>query len=189
VVTFAGTLLVAATLKVLFFAAPALKLLNRWRLAVAFGTTTLVAVFAQGMWLMIHPAGDQPVLAFVEDKMGLGPELFLSEAERRVFHEAYQTERHHRAEVERLGRLERDARWQGQMLREDELRRASSFQQTYNEMGRGERFVQDHLRALARRRGRWIVGIPITALSTLGFYLLYRASRPKFAVGRSKILV
>ena len=45
-------------------------------------------------------------------------------------------------------------------------------------MGRGERFVQDHLRALARARERWIVGVPMTALSGLGLLLLFRCCKP-----------
>jgi zinc/manganese transport system permease protein len=67
--------------------------------------------------------------------------------------------------------LEREARWKGKELGEEELRRVASFQQSFNEMGRGERFVQDHLRATARGRERWYVGIPAMLLSA--FYLAW----------------
>ena len=141
----------------------------RTNAAAAFvgAATAVVAVFAQGVWLVVQPTGDQPLLAAVEGRLGIGPERFLTETERRVFHEAAETERRHRAEVERLSGLERDARWRGQALREDELRRLASFQQTFNEMGRGERFVQDHLRAVARARERWVIGVPMIVVSSL----------------------
>jgi zinc/manganese transport system permease protein len=63
--------------------------------------------------------------------------------------------------------LEREARWKGKEMGEEELRRVASFQQSFNEMGRGERFVQDHLRATARARERWYVGLPAMLFSAL----------------------
>lgn len=174
VVSFATALLVAAGVRALFVAAPAARGRHRRRATFVAATTLLVAAGVQGVWLMAQPAGDQPLLALVEEGLGTGPELFLSEAERRVFREAAEMERGHRAEVERLAGKEREARWRGEALREDELRRMSSFQQTFNEMGRGERFVQDHLRILARVRERWIVGIPLAVLSGAGLFLLFQ---------------
>jgi zinc/manganese transport system permease protein len=172
VVAFAGVLLLAAVLRVLLFGAPATRRLNRRRALLVGAASVAAVVLAQGVWLIVQPTADQPLLAFVEDRLGLGPERFLTETEWQVFREAADTERHHRAEVERLSGLERDARWRGRALREDELRRVASFQQTFNEMGRGERFVQDHLRAVARARERWIVGVPMIAVSSLGLLLL-----------------
>ena len=56
--------------------------------------------------------------------------------------------------------MEKAARYQGAPLSDDEIRRIASYQQSFNEMTRGERFVQDVLRAKARTRERWIVGVP-----------------------------
>ena len=86
-------------------------------------------------------------------------------------------EERNRAEVERLRAMERDARWSGAGLGEEDLRRVASFQQSFNEMGRGERFVQDHLRARARERQRWWVGLPALAASALALLFLGRAFR------------
>jgi hypothetical protein len=41
-------------------------------------------------------------------------------------------------------------------------------------MGRGERFVQDHLRARARARQRWWLGVPTIAFSSFLLLLLWR---------------
>jgi zinc/manganese transport system permease protein len=172
VATFAVVLLVALALRFLF-GTPGTARRNLRRAAVLAAAALALAILAQAVWLMIQPAGDQPLLALVENGTGFGPERFLTAAERRVFQEAAETERRHRAEVERLRGLEREARWSGRGLREDELRRVASFQQTFNEMGRGERFVQDHLRALARSRERWVVGVPAAALSGVGLVVLF----------------
>jgi zinc/manganese transport system permease protein len=172
VATFAAVLLIALLLRFLL-GTPGTARRNLRRAAVVGAASLALAIFAQAVWLMVQPAGDQPLLALVENGAGFGPERFLTAAERRVFHDAAETERQHRAEVERLGGLEREARWNGRGLREDELRRVASFQQTFNEMGRGERFVQDHLRVLARSRERWVVGAPAAALSGLGLVVLF----------------
>jgi len=59
-------------------------------------------------------------------------------------------------------------------LSDDEVRRVASYQQSFNEMARGELFVADVLRAKARRRERWIVGLPAAALAMAGMLLLMR---------------
>jgi hypothetical protein len=52
-----------------------------------------------------------------------------------------------------------------------------------NEMARGERFVEDVLRAKARRRERWIVGLPAAALALVGLWLmLWRRGRHALSV-------
>jgi len=108
---------------------------------------------------------------------GLGPERFMTPSERTVFGEAGRMKERNRAEVERLRAMERDARWSGAGLGEEDLRRVASFQQSFNEMGRGERFVQEHLRARARERQRWWVGLPALAASALALLFLGRAFR------------
>lgn len=151
---------------------------NRRRAAAVVVGSLLLAILAQGAWLIAAPEADQPLLAAAEGALGFGPERFMTEGERRVYTEAAETERHHGLEVERLRAAEREARWTGEGLSEEELRRVASFQQTFNEMGRGERFVQNHLRAVARGRERWIVGVPAVALSGLALLLLCRRKIP-----------
>ncbi len=60
---------------------------------------------------------------------------------------------------------------------DDEIRRIASYQQSFNEMTRGERFVQDVLRGKARSRERWIVGVPLVVLSVAGLLLIARRLR------------
>jgi zinc/manganese transport system permease protein len=46
-------------------------------------------------------------------------------------------------------------------------------------MGRGERFVQDHLRAVARARERWYVGVPAALIAALLLLALLRLAALK----------
>ncbi len=86
------------------------------------------------------------MLVPIEWAFGIGPERFLSQRERADYVEAGLIEHQRKAEVDRLYELERRSRWQGEELAPDEVRRIASLQQTLTEMGRGERFVVDHLR-------------------------------------------
>jgi len=136
-----------------------------------------VLVFAQSARLIIAPAADQPLLATAEQVTGLGPERFLTASERRAFGDAVETERRNREIVESLRLAEQEARWKGEGLVEESLRRIASYQQSFNEMGRGERFVQDYLRAKARARERWYTGVPALLLTIACLIWLMRMVR------------
>jgi zinc/manganese transport system permease protein len=131
----------------------------------------LIVVAVQGVWLIAAPHADQPVLAAFERLTGLVPERFLTPGERRTYEEAATTERRNRDVVEALRMRERNARSKGDGLTDEDLRRIASYQQTFNEMGRGERFVQDHLRARARERERWWIGVPSLLVAAVGLFL------------------
>ncbi len=75
--------------------------------------------------------------------------------------------------------MEKAARHQGAPLPDDEIRRIASYQQSFNEMTRGERFVQEVLRAKARARERWIVGVPLALIALLGLAWLARRFRKR----------
>ena len=77
-------------------------------------------------------------------------------------------------EVDRLNATEKAARYQGTPLSDDDVRRIASYQKTFNEMARGERFVQEVLRIKAQIRARWIVGVPGALIALLGLLWLSR---------------
>ena len=185
VVAFGGVLLGAAGLRALLAGPKAARAARLRGMATGAACSAALAVFAQGAWLIASPSSDQPLLAMVERASGFGPERSMTPGERRAYAEAAEAEGRHRREVERLRALEREARWQGEGLGEEELRRIASFQQTYNEMGRGERFAQDHLRAIGRARERWTVGAPAVVASGLALLLLLRPRSRAQARARS----
>jgi zinc/manganese transport system permease protein len=167
VVAFAATLIVAGAVRA-FVTAPLAERARNRKVGVRAGVLVLCAVLSlSGLWAIIAPGGDHPMLAALEATTGIGPEKFMTARERADYLEALAIERRHRSEVDRLYELERRSRWEGEALSADEIRRIGSVQQTLTEMGRGERFVMDYLRTRARERGRWYVGVP---LATIGFF-------------------
>ena len=144
----------------------------------------LLLVLASSVWLMINPAGDQPLAALFETAAQTGPAGFLDARDRETYDSAARDMVRFQTEVDRLNAMERTARYEGASLSDDDIRRIASYQQSFNEMTRGERFVQDVLRAKARTRERWIVGLPFAVLALIGLGMLVRkvGSRPKSRV-------
>jgi zinc/manganese transport system permease protein len=159
---------------------------RRARLQIG-GRITVVAALASlvlsSAWLVMNPAGDQPLLAVFERLFGWGPPTFLSRADGDTYQSAVRDIGRFQNEAGRLDSMEKAARSRGMPLPDDEIRRIASYQQTFNEMARGEQFVQDFLRVKARTRERWIVGVPagILALAGLGFSLMALRKRRRAA--------
>jgi len=162
-----GAALAAAGAVRAFVLAPAGERSRNRRLGLRATELVLCTALAlSGLWIVIAPAGDHPVLAAIE--LAIGPEQFMTSRERADYLEAAAIEQRHKGDVDRLLALERQSRWQGDALAADDVRRIGSLQQTLTEMGRGERFVMDHLRTRARERERWYVGPPLAALGLIG---------------------
>jgi zinc/manganese transport system permease protein len=177
VTALAAFLLLAGLARVLIFVSAAKRRANARIAFHAVAAAALVALLASCIWLMINPSGDQPLLTLVERVAGIGPARFLEPAERETYESAARDTVRFQGEVDRLNAMERAARYQGAPLSNEEIRRIASYQQSFNEMTRGERFVQDVLRGKARARERWIVGIPVALVALLGLLWLARRLR------------
>ena len=169
VLAFAAVLILAGAVRAFVITPLDQRSQNRRRALRTAIAVICAGCVLSGGWTVIAPAGDHPLLAAIETVSGIGPEQFLSAHERMDFTEAAEIESRHRTEVDRLYELERRSRWQGEALPADEVRRLASMQQTLTEMGRGERFVVEHLRTRARGIERWYIGLPLAALGLLGF--------------------
>ena len=168
VLAFAAVLIIAGGVRAFMTAPLDERSQNRGRALRAAGVILCAGCVVSGLWAVIAPSGDHPLLAAIEALSGIRPEQFLTARERIDFTEAADTERRHRMEVDRIYDLERRSRWQGETLSADDVRRLASMQQTLTEMGRGERFVVDYLRTRARSVERWYIGLPLAALGLLG---------------------
>jgi zinc/manganese transport system permease protein len=176
VVAFVMMLALAGLAKALVFVPPAQRRHN-WRVAVhAAALLALAAVLASSLWLILNPAADQPLLAALERATGLGPAAFLDANDGATYLDAIRDAARFQQEVASLNAKERAARV-GAPLSDEEVRRVASYQQSFNEMARGERFVEDVLRAKARKRERWIVGLPAATLALAGLWLFAWAAR------------
>lgn len=172
VAAFAAVLVLAGLAKALVFSDSAERGANLSVVARSAAALALVGVLASSLWLIVNPAGDQPGLALFEKATGLGPAQFLRPGDRDVFEAAGRDMQRFQAEVDRLNAKEKAARYEDAPLPDEEIRRIASYQQSFNEMTRGERFVQDVLRAKARERERWVVGVPAALASLLGLAFL-----------------
>jgi zinc/manganese transport system permease protein len=177
VMAFVLMLALAGLAKALLFVPAAQRRHNGRVAANAVAVLALAAVLASSVWLIVNPAADQPLLAMFERATGLGPASFLDASDGATYQEAVRDAVRFQREVAALNAKERAARV-GAPLSDEEVRRVASYQQSFNEMARGELFVEDVLRAKARRRERWIVGLPTAALALAGLFLLtYYARR------------
>jgi dTDP-4-dehydrorhamnose 3,5-epimerase len=140
----AGCLLLAGLANALLFVGIGERRRNL-RIAIdALATAVLISLLVSSAWLMIVPTGDQPMLALVESATGIGPTRFLGVGESDAYESATRDAVRFQGEVDRLNSLEKAARYQGTPLSDDEVRRIASYQKTFNEMTRGEQFVQDN---------------------------------------------
>jgi zinc/manganese transport system permease protein len=178
VVAFVLTLALAGLAKALVFL-PAAQRRHHWRItANAAAVLAVVSLLVSSLWLLVNPAADQPLLALIERTTGLGPAPFLDAGDRQTYQEAVRDAARFQHEVATLNAKERAART-GAPLSDEEIRRVASYQQSFNEMARGEVFVEDVLRAKARRRERWVVGLPGAMLALAGFFLLAHSWRKR----------
>lgn len=174
VAAFALALVLAGLAKALVFVDAARRSVNQRIAARAAMASALALVLASSLWLIFNPTADQPLVAVFEDATGLGPSHFLKPSDRDIYESAARDMLRFQAEVDRLNAREKAARYEGAPLPDDEIRRIASYQQSFNEMTRGERFVQDVLRVKARERERWAVGLPAAMIALLGLGLLAR---------------
>jgi zinc/manganese transport system permease protein len=173
VLALAAGLGLAATLRLLWHGELAARRRNRRRMRRSVMAAVPLAVLLGSALSLLQPGADQPLLAALEP-LGLRPELFLHAAEAAQYDDAQQTEQRYRRYVDGLSDQERQSRWQGVRLTDEQVWRIGSYQQSYNEMGKGERFVQDFLLARARQRERWLVSLPLGVLSALALLFMWR---------------
>jgi zinc/manganese transport system permease protein len=174
VAAFAFALVLAGLAKAFIFAGADSRNASLRSAARAAAAIALVITLASSFWLMINPTAEQPLAAVLERVFGIGPVRFLSTNERTVYADAVRDTGRFQAELDALNAKERAARYQAIPLSDDDIRRVASYQQNFNEMSRGERFVQEVLRGKAQERERWIVGIPASILALAGLLLLGR---------------
>ena len=145
-------------------------------LAVRIAAAGVAAtVLVSSAWLMATPQSDQPLLDAIEDLTGLGLAYFLNPTERATYEGAVADAQRFTEEARRLGaRALRHTANEGAPLGDDELERIVAYRHSFEEMARGERFVQSTLRNRAREHERFVVGAPaamlsLTCLALLGY--------------------
>ena len=137
----------------------------RWKnalkvLTLASGSVVMVSA----LWLGLQPRADQPLLDAAETLFPAVRSAYFNDHENTMYTDAQTYAARYSAEAARLGNIESRGRWQGAAVNDDAVRRISSFQQSYNEMIKGEQFVIKETRSRARERLRLPVALGAAAL-------------------------
>ncbi len=128
---------------------------HRWRSLLRAGTQAAGALLlACVLWLAAKPRADQPVLDAAEALWPALRQLYFNAAERAAHADAEQYVRRYTAEAGRLSSIESGGTWRGAPMDDETVQKISSFQQSYQEMITGERFVMREIRSRARERLR-----------------------------------
>ncbi len=122
----------------------------RWIVAALLG--------ASGLWIMISPRGDQPVLDALESAFPAVRAAYMDSRSRAIADDAAREIQRLRDEAEKVRAAEAQHRWNGAPLPEEEVRRTASFLKSYNEMMKGETFVMRRVRDDARAANRFAIG-------------------------------
>ncbi|HEX4782662.1 MAG TPA: metal ABC transporter permease, partial [Usitatibacter sp.] len=142
----------------------------RWLAAALLG--------ASGLWIMISPRADQPVLDALESAFPAVRAAYMDPKSRAIAEDAGRFSERYRADAEKLRATEAEHRWKSQPLSEEEVRRIASFQKSYNEMMKGETFVIRELRDRSREANRFAIGAIFLVVAASLVVSLPRRRRP-----------
>jgi len=153
VCAFGVVLAFAGLLRPLAFARRRWHVVSRGVAVLRWGLAGLLA--GSALWWTAAPRADQPFPDTLEDLAPSVRIVYMSVREIAAIDEAAAYAERYRQDGERLNAREAESRWSGRPLSDETVRKISSFLQSYNEMRRGEEFVQREIRAQARERNRW----------------------------------
>ncbi|HSS28412.1 MAG TPA: metal ABC transporter permease [Usitatibacter sp.] len=114
---------------------------------------------ASGIWIMVSPRADQPVLDALESAFPAVRTAYMDEKSRAIADDAGRYAERYRSDAEKLRAQESERRWKGEPMGEEDVRRTASYLKSYNEMLKGETFVVREVRDRAREANRWSIGI------------------------------
>jgi zinc/manganese transport system permease protein len=110
-------------------------------------------------WLAINPRADQPLFDSVERYVPAIRAAYFTKDEELMHQDAQRYVARYTAELNRLGEMEARNRYEKSETDDLLVQKISSFQQSYNEMIKGETFVMREVRSRARERLRWPAAI------------------------------
>ncbi|MBL8413521.1 MAG: metal ABC transporter permease [Propionivibrio sp.] len=131
---------------------------NGWemrRVGKLLGNLVAIVMLVSAGWFIAKPRADQPLLDALEASWPALRQAYFSPQEMEIHADAENYVKRYAAEVVRLTALEASSLWETSSVDDEKIRKISSFQQSYNEMIKGERFVMQETRSRARERLRW----------------------------------
>ena len=131
------------------------------------GKLFFATIAATGFLAAAFPAVNQPWLDAVQG-------IFLTEDERATRDDSLRSVAEAGAELTRLRALEQDLRWGAKRMEPEKQERLRQYLAGRSELMAGEQLVLRELRAAARERQRYALGIPLLLLGAGGLALLAR---------------
>ncbi len=129
--------------------------------------STMLFLSASFAWLGANPRADQPLFDSVERYVPSLRFAYFNPDQKLMYLDAQKYIARYTAELKRLGEMESRNRWELTETDDFLVQKISSFQQSYNEMIKGESFVMQEVRSRARQKLRW----PAFALA-IGFLVI-----------------
>ena len=160
----------ATALVALGFALKRISLLSLARVFSAF-------VALVGLLLVAFPHADQPWLDALEHAAPIAQEAFLTSTEREIRRDSIESIERASAELTRLRALEQDVRWGAKEMDAEKQERLRQYLAGRSELQAGDRLVLQELRARARERQRYALGVPLLLLGAGAFVLVKRLRR------------
>jgi len=127
-----------------------------------------LAVALAGLLLVALPSMDHPWLDWLEAGAPAVQLTFLTPGERQAYRDSHDALRRGAAELERLRAVQRDVQWGARQMPEEQQERLRQFQASRGEIVAGDRLVLATLRAHARTRQRFWLGVPLLVLGAAG---------------------
>ena len=137
----------------------------------------LVAVGVAGLLLALFPRMDHLWLDWLEAAAPAAHALFLRVDERETYRDAREGVERSVAELGRVRAMQEEAQWGTRPMSEDTQERVRQYLAGRTEMLAGDRMVLRTLRARARQRQRWSVGLPLLGIGAGGALWLLRRRR------------
>ena len=130
-----------------------------------------------GCLLLLFPRMDQPWLDAVEDIAPVVQTAFLRPGERSARTEALESIERGQAELRRLRALEQDVRWGAVRMEPERAERLRQYVAGRSEISAGDQLVLRQLRAKARERQRFALGVPLMLGGLAGLWAAVRSAR------------
>jgi zinc/manganese transport system permease protein len=139
-----------------------------WEALRGVGLVACGAVALAGLLLAVVPRMDHHWLNWLEEAVPSIEHAFLTRGERQTWRDSQEALARAQAEVRRLKTLQEDVQWGRARLTEDQQERLRQFLASRGEISAGDRFVLRTLRAHARERQRFWLGVPLLVLGIAG---------------------
>ncbi len=142
-----------------------------------------------GVLLVLFPKMDQPWLDALENLVPPAHTAFLEPSERYTRDAVLESIEQSRAELTRLRLLEQDVRWGRVEMEPERAERLRQYLAGRGEISAGDQLVLQHLRAKARERQRFGIGLPLLLLGGGGIFILRRRAVSRVSVIRRRQLL